>query len=60
MAHVDEWHALRQVLMAAAMPAGQMAKDAPVLSVYEILQILDGQLTLRSDGTLVLDTRTRY
>ena len=55
--HCPELNELREVLMAAATPAGHMAKDAPVLPVYEILQILDGQLTLRSDGVLVLDTR---
>lgn len=50
---------LHATLMAAASPAGEFAKDAPVLTVADVVQILSGQLRLEADGTLVLDTRRK-
>lgn len=50
---------LHQTLLAATAPAGEFAKDAPVLTVVDVMQILAGQLRLEQDGTLVLDTRRK-
>ncbi|MEO8484171.1 MAG: hypothetical protein ABI634_18310 [Acidobacteriota bacterium] len=47
---------LHATLMAAATPAGQVAADAPVLTVAEVVQILSGQMVLQADGRLVVDT----